>query len=211
MEWKTSLCHFYTKCQNAILNFTETQIFHLKTQFRWSALVLKVNRGKYCQIMADKDFMWNYWSQRYIKEYINLILATHWIRLNLQEVRRNQTVDNFKNLWKIKTSGLGVENLWWPSMISYHIVSHYGSHFCNFWLLLLSKMTNNIFFCSLNIFWRTLVLLVETLTPLFWTSSDVFPGFQSEGESLACVLHYVHCTKVLWMEENQLCNILLFW
>ena len=26
------------------------------------------------------------------------------------------------------------------------------------------------------------------LIPLFWTSGDVFPGFQSQGGSLACVL-----------------------
>ena len=28
-----------------------------------------------------------------------------------------------------------------------------------------------------------------TLIPLFWTSDDICPGFQSQGESIACVLH----------------------
>ena len=37
-------------------------------------------------------------------------------------------------------------------------------------------------------FWRTWVLFVGSLIPLFWTSSDVSPGFQSQGGSLAGVL-----------------------
>ena len=36
-------------------------------------------------------------------------------------------------------------------------------------------------------FWRTHVLFVGPLIPLFWTSGDVCPGFQSQG-GLACML-----------------------
>ena len=35
-----------------------------------------------------------------------------------------------------------------------------------------------------NIFWRTSVIFVWSLIPLFWTSEDVCPGFQSQGWSL---------------------------
>ena len=38
-------------------------------------------------------------------------------------------------------------------------------------------------------FWRTQVLFVWPLIPLFWTSGDISPGFQSQGGSLACMLH----------------------
>ena len=30
------------------------------------------------------------------------------------------------------------------------------------------------------------------LIPLFWTSGDICPGFQSQGRSLACVLSHLH-------------------
>ena len=46
---------------------------------------------------------------------------------------------------------------------------------------------HRFFFFFLN-FWRTRVLFVGPLIPLFWTSDDVSPGFQSQGRSLACVL-----------------------
>ena len=39
-----------------------------------------------------------------------------------------------------------------------------------------------------TIFLRTLALFVGPLIPLFWTSGDVCPGFQSQGGSLACFL-----------------------
>ena len=39
------------------------------------------------------------------------------------------------------------------------------------------KISTSIFFN----FWRTSVLFVGPLMPLFWTSSDVCPGFQSQG------------------------------
>ena len=45
------------------------------------------------------------------------------------------------------------------------------------WLLFLKK------------FWRTQVLFVGPLIPLFWTFGDVYPGFQIQGDlSLACFL-----------------------
>ena len=40
--------------------------------------------------------------------------------------------------------------------------------------------------------WRTHVLFVGPLIPLFWTSGDVSPGFQSQGGSLTCVLLRLH-------------------
>ena len=36
--------------------------------------------------------------------------------------------------------------------------------------------------------WRISVLLVGSLTPLFWTSGDVCPAFHSQGGSIACLL-----------------------
>ena len=41
--------------------------------------------------------------------------------------------------------------------------------------------------------WRTEVLFVGPLIPLFWTSGDFNPGFQSQGGSLPCVLSHL-CT-----------------
>ena len=41
-------------------------------------------------------------------------------------------------------------------------------------------------FCNENI-WRTQVLFMGTLIPLFWTSNDVWSGFQSQGWSIAWV------------------------
>ena len=40
---------------------------------------------------------------------------------------------------------------------------------------------------------RTQVLFVGPLTPVFWTSSDVCPGFQNKGGCLACMLPHL-CT-----------------
>ena len=37
-----------------------------------------------------------------------------------------------------------------------------------------------LFFLFFN-FWRTSVFSVESLVPLFWTSGDIYPGFQSHG------------------------------
>ena len=50
-------------------------------------------------------------------------------------------------------------------------------------------------------FWRTHVLFVEPLIPLFWTSGDVCPGFQSQGGvtctlSCLCTIPYIH----LWCD-----------
>ena len=41
-------------------------------------------------------------------------------------------------------------------------------------------------------FLRTWVLFVGPLIPLFWTSGDICPGFQSLGGSLACMLCHLH-------------------
>ena len=41
---------------------------------------------------------------------------------------------------------------------------------------------------SIKIFSRTQVLFVGPLIPLFWTSGDVCPGFQSQGGFLTCEL-----------------------
>ena len=54
-------------------------------------------------------------------------------------------------------------------------------------------------------FWRTQILFVGPLMPLFWTSGDVCPGFQSQGGSLACVLSclcdpQIHlCCDTCWL------------
>ena len=47
-----------------------------------------------------------------------------------------------------------------------------------------------IFF--LKIFWRTQVLFVGPLITLFWTSGDIYPGFQCQGGSLTCLLCHLH-------------------
>ena len=44
--------------------------------------------------------------------------------------------------------------------------------------------------------WRTSVLFVGPLIPLFWTSSDICPWFQSQGRSLSCVLPHL-CVMIL--------------
>ena len=41
------------------------------------------------------------------------------------------------------------------------------------------------------------VLLVGPLIPLFWTSGDVSPGFQSQGRSLACMPLSPACNEFL--------------
>ena len=46
-------------------------------------------------------------------------------------------------------------------------------------------------------FWRTWVLFVGPLIPLFWTSGDIYPGFQSQVGSLACMLPCL-CTTDSW-------------
>ena len=51
-------------------------------------------------------------------------------------------------------------------------------------VLLIIVMNITLFFLK---FWRTHVLFVGPLIPLFWTSGDVCPGFQSQG-GLACML-----------------------
>ena len=56
-------------------------------------------------------------------------------------------------------------------------------HGClNMWSLFI-----DLAFCYSNFFfnlWMTEVLFVGSLIPLFWTSGDVYPGFQSQGISL---------------------------
>ena len=59
----------------------------------------------------------------------------------------------------------------------------------------ISTKGNNIFI--LEIFWRTSVLFVRPLIPLFWTCADVCHGFQSQGGFLACVLPRLHAMDSL--------------
>ena len=61
---------------------------------------------------------------------------------------------------------------------------------------------------SLN-FWRTLVLFVRPIIPLFWTSSAVCLGFQSQGGSLTCVLC---CVCAMNSSDSPLVrHLLIFW
>ena len=46
-------------------------------------------------------------------------------------------------------------------------------------------------------FWRTRVLFVGLLVPLFWTSGDVSSGFQSQGGFLACTLSCFGTTELI--------------
>ena len=41
-------------------------------------------------------------------------------------------------------------------------------------------------------FWRTSVIFVGLLIPLFWTSGDIWPGFQSQGGCLICMFPRLH-------------------
>ena len=52
--------------------------------------------------------------------------------------------------------------------------------------------------------WRTHVLFVGPLTPLFWTSGGVCPGFQSQG-GLTCMLSCLHVIPQihLWCDTCQ--------
>ena len=52
---------------------------------------------------------------------------------------------------------------------------------------------NNLNTSSFN-FWRTSILFVGPLIPLFWTSGVICPGFQSQGRFLACMLCHLHAT-----------------
>ena len=52
---------------------------------------------------------------------------------------------------------------------------------CSYFLTKDSKITPELLPCQ-NI-WKALVLFVGRLTPLLWTSGDVYPGFQSQGGS----------------------------
>ena len=47
--------------------------------------------------------------------------------------------------------------------------------------------------------WRTSVLFVGPLIPLFWTSGDICPGFQSQCEWLACFI-----TCIQWISQIHL-------
>ena len=66
-----------------------------------------------------------------------------------------------------------------------------AAYFTQFVTALIHYRTENVFF---KIFWRTHVLFVGPLIPLFWTSGNVCPGFQSQGGSLACMQPYL-CTR----------------
>ena len=57
------------------------------------------------------------------------------------------------------------------------------------------RKRKRIFSCRLFFFknfCRTQVLFVGPLIPLFWTSGEVFPGFQNQGGFLACTLSCLH-------------------
>ena len=50
-------------------------------------------------------------------------------------------------------------------------------------------------------FCRTRVLFVGPLIPLFWTSGDVCPGFQSQGGFLTCTLSCLCDSQIhLWCD-----------
>ena len=51
-----------------------------------------------------------------------------------------------------------------------------------------------MFFVS---FWRALVLCMGTLIPLFWTSDDVRPRFQSQGGSPPLPASLPVCNRIL--------------
>ena len=53
-----------------------------------------------------------------------------------------------------------------------------------------------VLFVFLFNFWRTSILLMGSLIPLFCTSGVIWPGFQSQGRSmsLACMLCHLHAT-----------------
>ena len=48
--------------------------------------------------------------------------------------------------------------------------------------------------------WRTSVLFVGSLIPLFWTSGDVCPGFQSQGRRVQWIPQ-IHLSK--WERESK--------
>ena len=41
-------------------------------------------------------------------------------------------------------------------------------------------------------FWKTYILFQGLLIPLYWTSGDTFPGFQSQGGSITCMFSCLH-------------------
>ena len=73
-------------------------------------------------------------------------------------------------------------------------------------------------FFSLN-FWRTSVLFVGPLIPLFWTSGNLYPwfgllvtsalAFKARVDPLACVLHHLHATESSGspLVRYQLCRL----
>ena len=74
---------------------------------------------------------------------------------------------------------------------------------CSITTFLGIRWAENLF---LKIFWRTLFCFVGPLTLLFWTSSDICPGFQSQGGSLACK----HCClHALYSSDSPLMQHLL--
>ena len=51
------------------------------------------------------------------------------------------------------------------------------------------EKNDTAFFCFFqNKIWRTCIFFVGALIPLFWTSNDICPGFQSHSGSLVCFL-----------------------
>ena len=56
-------------------------------------------------------------------------------------------------------------------------------------------------------FWRTQVLFVGPLIPLFWTSGDVCPGFQSQGGSL--FVCFLTCVILRFISGSTPANLLV--
>ena len=63
-------------------------------------------------------------------------------------------------------------------------------------LLFLIKSKASCFFVFLKYFWMTQVLFVVPLIPLFWTSGDISPGFQSQSGQSHSHLVEVHMSHV---------------
>ena len=70
-------------------------------------------------------------------------------------------------------------------------------------VLFKSNPTRPVFNNFLKKNWCTQVLFVVPLIPLFWTSGDVCPEFQSQGGSLAFVLSHLCDPQIhLWCDTS---------
>ena len=62
-------------------------------------------------------------------------------------------------------------------------VAGLGFSFLSFYFKNLNNKRSILFSCFFINFWRTQVLFVWAHIPLFWTSGDVCPEFQSQGRT----------------------------